>query len=64
MEKYIIKETIPNTDYWNYCDTEKAKNIKKMILSILKEQKISLSETNYIFQNILEDIEKNNPITI
>ena len=34
MEKYIIKNTAPNVEYWEFCDTDKAKHIKKMILSI------------------------------
>lgn len=64
MNEYILKEESSNCDYWNYCDTEDAKEIKKMILSILKERKVSLNAAGYIFRNILEDIKENNPITI
>lgn len=38
--------------------------IEKMILSILKEQKVSLSQTREIFESILIEIEDKNPIIL
>lgn len=37
---------------------------KEKILLILKEQKISLSEARYLFNNILSDIERHNPVIL
>lgn len=45
-------------------DEREETNIKKMILSILKEQKVSLSQTREIFESILIEIEDKNPITL
>lgn len=38
--------------------------IEEMILLILKEQKVSLSQTRGIFNRIIENIEDANPITL
>lgn len=38
--------------------------IKKMILSILKEQKVSLSQARGIFKDIINTIEDKNPICL
>lgn len=38
--------------------------IKKMILSILKEQKVSLSQARGIFEDIINTIEDKNPICL
>ena len=48
-------------------DNEKGEDInktKKVILTILKDQKVSLSQTVILFNKIIEEIEDNNPITI
>ena len=45
-------------------DSGEVEKTKKVILDILKEQKVSLSETRYLFHCILEDIEDKNPITL
>ena len=37
---------------------------KKAILSILKDEKVSLSKIRSLFNNILEYIEDNNPINL
>ena len=37
---------------------------KKEIISILREQKVSLSRTRFLFNLILEEIEDKNPISI
>lgn len=37
---------------------------KKAILSILKDEKVSLSKVRTLFNDILKDIEDNNPITL
>ncbi len=52
---------VPLETVWmngNYEDT------KDKVISILKEQKASLSETRYLFHMILNEIETNNPVTI
>lgn len=45
-------------------ENEDFNHVKKAILSILKEEKVSLSKIRGLFRNILEDIEDNNPITL
>jgi len=42
----------------------KEENIEKLILSILKEQKVSLAQTRTVFNHILYKIEMDNPITL
>lgn len=49
---------------WNPADGEDFEYAKKEILAILKEQKVSLSKVRALFNDILEDIEDNNPITL
>lgn len=49
---------------WNKDLGEDIENTKKMILLILKEQKVSSAKIRYIFQEILNDIDKNNPVTL
>ncbi len=41
---------------------DKEKYIEKMILLILKEQKVSLAQTRCVFNHILNKIEMDNPI--
>ena len=45
-------------------ENEDFNHAKKAILSILKEEKVSLSKIRSLFRNILEDIEDNNPVTL
>lgn len=40
------------------------KYTKKEILSVLKDQKVSLSRARTLFKDILDDIENNNVITL
>ena len=49
---------------WNKEMGEDIDYAKKAILSILKEQKVSLSKTITLFDKIVKEIEDNNPITI
>ena len=49
---------------WNKELGEDCDYAKKAILSILKEQKVSLSKTITLFDKIVKEIEDNNPITI
>lgn len=51
---------VPREIVWG--DNEDFNHVKKAILSILKEEKVSLSKIRGLFRNILEDIEDNNPI--
>ena len=44
-------------------ENEDFNHVKKAILSILKEEKVSLSKVRCLFKDILEEIEDNNPIT-
>lgn len=55
---------IPREGHWNKEADEDIEYAKKAILSILKEQKVSLSKTRTLFHWILDDIEDNNPITL
>ena len=59
QEIYLQKE-LP----WNKEFDEDIEKAKKAILDILKEQKVSLSKTRFLFRYILEEIEDNNPITL
>ncbi len=52
---YRIKELYANQD---------SEYIEKMILLILKEQKVSLSQTRSIFNHLLERIEDDNIINL
>lgn len=45
-------------------EDEDFEHTKKAILSILKDEKVSLSKIRSLFNNILEDIEDNNPINL
>lgn len=49
---------------WDSYSGENIVYAKKAILTILKEQKVSLSKTRTLFNRILEEIEDNNPITL
>ena len=56
MEHYMrMKELDPSQD---------ESFIKEMILRVLKEQKVSLSQARVIFYNILCEIEDNNIINL
>ena len=56
----IPRETIWNPNMIN----ENFDETKKKIMNLLKEQKVSLSKTRYLFHCILNEIEDDNPITI
>lgn len=47
---------------WNKELGENMEYTKKTILTILKDQKVSLSKIRTLFDSILEDIEDENPI--
>ena len=49
---------------WNKELGEDCDYAKKAILEILKDQKVSLSKVRCLFNNILRDIEDNNPISL
>lgn len=56
-------------DYNHYMITELTEEqdenyIETTIISILKEKKLSLSQTRCVFNHILTNIEKNNLITL
>ena len=47
---------------WNKESGEDMEHTKKAILTILKDQKVSLSKIRTLFDSILIDIEDKNPI--
>ena len=49
---------------WNMELGEDREYAKKAILAILKDQKVSLSKIRALFNDILRDIEDNNPINL
>lgn len=59
IEKYCLK--IEQEDIWDMETGKDFCNTKAKILSLLKEQKASLSEIRYLFNNILLEIERYNP---
>lgn len=59
----MIDENIYRTDCWNPSLGEDFDFTKKVILLILKDQKVSLSKIRHLFNVILRDIENNNPIS-
>lgn len=58
----MIDENIYRTIEWNKELGEDMEYSKKEILTILKQQKVSLSKIRTLFNSILRDIEDNNPI--
>ena len=52
----------PRTD--TLYDAQDYSHIEKTILSVLKEEKVSLSQTRYIFERILNKIEDKNIINL
>jgi len=60
----MIDEKIYRTREWNSELGENSEYTKKAILAILKEQKVSLSKVRCLFNNILTEIEDENPITL
>lgn len=60
----MIDENAYRTVMWNIDLNENWDYAKKAILTILKEEKVSLSKTRCLFNSILRDIEDNNPITL
>lgn len=60
----MIDWEVYRTKEWNKDLGYDMEYVKKAILAILKDQKVSLSHTRSLFNHILEDIEDNNPITL
>ena len=58
----MIKNNQPRMIEWH--EGEDFEHAKKAILSILKDEKVSLSKIRSLFNNILEYIEDNNPISL
>ena len=56
----MIDENVYRTTLWE--EGENFGYIKQVILSLLKEEKVSLSKTRHLFNVILREIEDNNPI--
>lgn len=55
---------IPRENHWYENKGEDFETTKKKILSLLNEQKVSISKTRYLFHVILDEIEDDNPITL
>lgn len=49
---------------WDSDMGEDVYKAKRDVLNILKEHKVSISKTRYLFNKILREIEDNNPINI
>lgn len=62
IEKYCLK--IEQEDIWDKNAGKDFCSTKEKILLILKNQKVSLSEIRYLFNNILSDIERHNPTVL
>lgn len=60
----LYNYNVPREVNWNEQAGENLEEVKKAILNILKEQKVSLSKTRYLFHYILDEIEDENPITL
>lgn len=60
----MIDENIYRMTEWNKELGEDREHAKKAILAILKDQKVSLSKIRALFNDILRDIEDNNPISL
>lgn len=58
----MIDENTYRIIEWNKDLDEDIDYSKKAILSILKDQKVSLSKVRCLFNSILRDIEDKNPI--
>lgn len=48
---------------WHIENGQNIDETKKSILKMLEEQKITLSQTEYLFESLLYEIRCNNPIT-
>ena len=60
----MIDGNIYRTVEWNKELGEDRDYAKEAILAILKEQKVSLSKIRALFNDILREIEDNNPINL
>ena len=60
----MISENYYRVQEWNKELGEDLEHAKKAILAILKDQKVSLSKIRCLFNDILRDIEDNNPVTL
>lgn len=58
----MIDESKYRTELWD--SRENFEYAKKAILTIIKEEKVSLSKIRHLFNTILREIEDNNPITL
>lgn len=58
----MFENNLPREDIWNPNVGEDFDHAKKAILTVLKEQKVSLSKIRYLFHVILDEIEDKNPI--
>lgn len=58
----MIDESKYRTELWD--SIENFENAKKAILTIIKEENVSLSKIRHLFNTILREIEDNNPITL
>ena len=62
MYNNIIDNNLPRMIEWQSDLGENFEHTKKAIITILKDQKVSLSKTRCLFFNILDEIEDKNPI--
>ena len=60
----VYNNFTPRLEEWNECLGEDKEHAKKEILRILREQKVSLSQTRCLFFDILSEIEDDNPVTL
>ena len=60
----MIDGNLYRTTEWNMESGEDRDYAKKAILEILKAQKVSLSKIRALFNDILRDIEDNNPVNL
>lgn len=60
----MYKENDYRTKEWDENKLEDIDVAKKEILEILRNQKVSLSKTRFLFDYIINDIEDRNPINI
>ena len=58
----MIDDNLYRTIEWNMELGENREYAKRAILAILKDQKVSLSKIRALFNDILRDIEDNNPV--
>lgn len=57
----IIKEILPTTDMM--ADTEKFNRVYTQIVNTLSENKFTISQTRHLFNSILNQFEREMPVT-